>query len=204
MCIHFHKLLCICLSFQLNSKLKQLKTSNTTNPTRTTSQPSQPPSHSNNGSSSATSSAPARNVSGILTRPAASAAVPNGSTTAGHDANHDSWPTLGTGLPLLPSLQHKDEDYGGHSRPRGAAAGLVEPIVKILRRPEHERTSPVVNDRPRQPVKTLQQREQEYAEARLRILGAAQNPEEKPDAQTPAAAAASPSATTTASVHSNE
>lgn len=78
----------------------------------------------------------------------------------------------------LVALLHKEDDYGGHMRRPN------EPIVKILRRPEHERTSPVVNDKPRQPVKTLQQREQEYAEARLRILGAAQSPEEEPNAVT--------------------
>ncbi|XP_067621274.1 PAN2-PAN3 deadenylation complex subunit pan3 [Eurosta solidaginis] len=50
--------------------------------------------------------------------------------------------------------------------------------VKILRRPTQS-MEPRNNDiKPRQPIKTLQQREQEYAEARLRILGSAKNPED--------------------------
>lgn len=51
-----------------------------------------------------------------------------------------------------------------------------EPTVKILKRP----TKDVQNNSDAknfQPKKTLQQREQEYAQARLRILGEAQSPE---------------------------
>lgn len=49
-----------------------------------------------------------------------------------------------------------------------------EPTVKILKRPakEVQNNSDVKNF---QPKKTLQQREQEYAQARLRILGEAQS-----------------------------
>ncbi|XP_063228206.1 SUZ domain-containing protein 1 isoform X6 [Bacillus rossius redtenbacheri] len=60
-----------------------------------------------------------------------------------------------------------------------------EPTVKILKRPQKNmngsKHSVVMNGdaKPRQPVKTLQQREQEYAEARLRILGEARSPEEQ-------------------------
>lgn len=61
-----------------------------------------------------------------------------------------------------------------------------EPTVKILKRPARNNViggadGPVLNgdSKPRQPIKTLQQREQEYAEARLRILGEARSPEEQ-------------------------
>ncbi|KAK4873722.1 hypothetical protein RN001_013082 [Aquatica leii] len=48
-----------------------------------------------------------------------------------------------------------------------------EPTVKILKRPTRNTQS---NDNKiQQPKKTLQQREEEYAQARLRILGEAQN-----------------------------
>lgn len=51
--------------------------------------------------------------------------------------------------------------------------------VKILRRPAQAEERRDINGmRPKQPIKTLKQREQEYAEARLRILGAAKNPED--------------------------
>lgn len=49
-----------------------------------------------------------------------------------------------------------------------------EPTVKILKRPTNDKNSPQLGDqKPKAPIKTLQQREQEYAEARLRILGSA-------------------------------
>ncbi|KAL1138277.1 hypothetical protein AAG570_009966 [Ranatra chinensis] len=54
-----------------------------------------------------------------------------------------------------------------------------EPSVKILRRPTNGCDNLHVNDaKPKQPIKTLQQREIEYAKARLRILGSARSPEE--------------------------
>ncbi|XP_054713274.1 SUZ domain-containing protein 1-like [Uloborus diversus] len=55
------------------------------------------------------------------------------------------------------------------------------PQVKILKRPNDAKTVGVVNDKSpsRQPVKTLKQREAEYAEARLRILGSAHSEEEE-------------------------
>lgn len=63
-----------------------------------------------------------------------------------------------------------------------------EPTVKILKRPQSTGSSHLASGdnvvmngdatKPRQPVKTLQQRELEYAEARLRILGEARSPEE--------------------------
>ncbi|XP_066998121.2 SUZ RNA-binding domain-containing isoform X2 [Anabrus simplex] len=60
-----------------------------------------------------------------------------------------------------------------------------EPTVKILKRPKkcadgNEGGHLLNGDaKPRHPIKTLQQREQEYAEARLRILGEARSPEEQ-------------------------
>lgn len=59
-----------------------------------------------------------------------------------------------------------------------------EPQVKILKRPsasiKQDNGTPIVNGErsSKQPVKTLQQREAEYAEARLRILGSAKSEEE--------------------------
>lgn len=54
-----------------------------------------------------------------------------------------------------------------------------EPTVKILKRPTGERSdNKLAEQKPKAPVKTLQQREQEYAEARLRILGSAKSEEE--------------------------
>ncbi|KAK0174701.1 hypothetical protein PV327_010439 [Microctonus hyperodae] len=59
------------------------------------------------------------------------------------------------------------------------------PTVKILKRPQRDSRGsgdgPLINgDKPKQPIKSLKQREQEYAEARKRILGEERSPEEKP------------------------
>ncbi|XP_047110337.1 SUZ domain-containing protein 1 [Schistocerca piceifrons] len=62
---------------------------------------------------------------------------------------------------------------------------MPEPAVKILKRPQRTAqgngNGHLLNGdtKPRQPVRTLQQREQAYAEARLRILGEARSPEEQ-------------------------
>lgn len=54
------------------------------------------------------------------------------------------------------------------------------PAVKILKRPTNDRANQVaVEQKPKAPIKTLQQREQEYAEARLRILGSAKSEEDE-------------------------
>lgn len=52
-----------------------------------------------------------------------------------------------------------------------------EPTVKILKRPSNEKSKEqlLAESRPKAPIKTLQQREQEYAQARLRILGSAKS-----------------------------
>lgn len=58
-----------------------------------------------------------------------------------------------------------------------------KPTVKILKRPTRDSRGsgdgPLNDDKPKQPIKTLKQREQEYAEARRRILGEEKSPEEK-------------------------
>lgn len=52
-----------------------------------------------------------------------------------------------------------------------------EPTVKILKRPQSNQQLSA-EQKPKAPIKTLQQREQEYAEARLRILGSAKSEED--------------------------
>ncbi|XP_070521475.1 SUZ RNA-binding domain-containing isoform X2 [Cardiocondyla obscurior] len=58
-----------------------------------------------------------------------------------------------------------------------------KPMVKILKRPTADLRGsgdgPLNDDKPKQPIKSLKQREQEYAEARRRILGEEKSPEEK-------------------------
>ncbi|RZC33294.1 SUZ domain-containing protein 1 [Asbolus verrucosus] len=54
-----------------------------------------------------------------------------------------------------------------------------EPTVKILKRPSKESHNTNNDSKVYQPKKTLQQRKQEYAEARLRILGETEKTEEK-------------------------
>ncbi|KAJ6649762.1 SUZ domain-containing protein 1 [Pseudolycoriella hygida] len=57
--------------------------------------------------------------------------------------------------------------------------GPTEPTVKILKRPTFEQQNRAnIDAKPKAPVKTLRQREHEYAQARLRILGAEKSPEE--------------------------
>lgn len=55
-----------------------------------------------------------------------------------------------------------------------------EPTVKILKRPTNDKNNQQLlgEQKPKAPIKTLQQREQEYAEARLRILGSAKSEED--------------------------
>lgn len=56
-----------------------------------------------------------------------------------------------------------------------------EPTVKILKRPTNDKNNQqlLAEQKPKAPIKTLQQREQEYAEARLRILGSAKSAEDE-------------------------
>ncbi|KAG0712718.1 SUZ domain-containing protein 1 [Chionoecetes opilio] len=78
--------------------------------------------------------------------------------------------------PLLPTQVVSCED--GPRTPFSAQ----EPKIMILRRPQQRNpacaTNGIINLRQKQPVKSLEQRQQEYAQARLRILGDAGSAEE--------------------------
>lgn len=77
--------------------------------------------------------------------------------------------------PVMMLLQKPpDESQAGNY-----ASPLVNQTVKILRRPTQSNETRTSDLRPKQPIKSLKQREQEYAEARLRILGSAKNPEDE-------------------------
>lgn len=84
------------------------------------------------------------------------------------------------GIPMMMVIQQKANEYKSTNYSTEAMCS-----VKILRRPvqQHSASSTMNAERPKPPIKTLQQREQEYAEARLRILGSAKNPED--DLETP-------------------
>ncbi|KAH8238942.1 hypothetical protein KR038_009720 [Drosophila bunnanda] len=100
--------------------------------------------------------------------------------------------------PVMMVLHKSTNEYGSASY----ATPTTNQTVKILRRPAQAEERRDTNGmRPKQPIKTLKQREQEYAEARLRILGAAKNPEDDkpaapstPNASGNTSAAAPPSA----------
>lgn len=77
--------------------------------------------------------------------------------------------------PVLMLLQKPPDD----SQSGNYASPLVNQTVKILRRPTQSNESRNSDLKPKQPIKSLKQREQEYAEARLRILGSAKNPEDE-------------------------
>ncbi|KAH8279769.1 hypothetical protein KR054_005128 [Drosophila jambulina] len=77
--------------------------------------------------------------------------------------------------PVMMVLHKSSNEYDSASY----ATPTTNQTVKILRRPAQAEERRDTNGmRPKQPIKTLKQREQEYAEARLRILGAAKNPED--------------------------
>lgn len=77
--------------------------------------------------------------------------------------------------PVMMVLHKPTDEYQGatYTNP------LSTQTVKILRRPTQSSEPRNNGIRPKQPIKTLQQREQEYAEARLRIMGSAKNPEDE-------------------------
>lgn len=60
----------------------------------------------------------------------------------------------------------------------GAQLMAQQPAVKILKRPVGVNGSNSNGECKARPVKTLQQRQQEYEQARLRILGEARSPED--------------------------
>lgn len=76
--------------------------------------------------------------------------------------------------PVMMVLHKPNDEYSSatYTQP------TVNQTVKILRRPTQSSEPRNNGMRPKQPIKTLKQREQEYAEARLRILGSAKNPED--------------------------
>lgn len=76
--------------------------------------------------------------------------------------------------PVMMVLHKPQDEY--HSA--NYTGPIANQTVKILRRPTQSSEPRNNGMRPKQPMKTLQQREQEYAEARLRILGSAKNPED--------------------------
>lgn len=82
--------------------------------------------------------------------------------------------TTGT-APVMMVLHKSASEYDAVNY----ATPINNQTVKILRRPAQAEERRDTNGiRPKQPIKTLQQREQEYAQARLRILGSAKNPED--------------------------
>lgn len=70
-----------------------------------------------------------------------------------------------------PMILMNDDDFRQY--------GPTEPTVKILKRPTQNGEKSQLENKPKPRVKTLQEREQEYAKARLRILGSAKNPDEE-------------------------
>lgn len=81
-------------------------------------------------------------------------------------------PTVDSGRPFSMLLMGDDDCLRTPYAP-------PEPTVKILKRPTNDKNQQLADAKPKAPVKTLQQREQEYAEARLRILGAAKSPDDE-------------------------
>lgn len=55
---------------------------------------------------------------------------------------------------------------------------MPEPAIRILRRPSPQAGGHLNGESRARPVKTLEQRQKEYEEARLRILGEARSPED--------------------------
>ncbi|VVD05831.1 unnamed protein product, partial [Leptidea sinapis] len=60
----------------------------------------------------------------------------------------------------------------------GSQCMMPEPAIRILRRPSSLSSGQLNGENRARPVKTLQQRQKEYEEARLRILGEARSPED--------------------------
>lgn len=60
----------------------------------------------------------------------------------------------------------------------GSQCVMPEPTIRILKRPTNSPGGPLNGESRARPVKTLEQRQKEYEEARLRILGEARSPED--------------------------
>ncbi|XP_038209808.1 SUZ domain-containing protein 1-like [Zerene cesonia] len=60
----------------------------------------------------------------------------------------------------------------------GSQCIMPEPAIRILKRPSSMSSGQLNGENRARPVKTLEQRQKEYEEARLRILGEARSPED--------------------------
>ncbi|KAG6449025.1 SUZ domain-containing protein 1 [Manduca sexta] len=60
----------------------------------------------------------------------------------------------------------------------GSQCIMPEPAIRILKRPSSSGSGQLNGESRARPVKTLEQRQKEYEEARLRILGEARSPED--------------------------
>ncbi|XP_026761858.1 SUZ domain-containing protein 1 [Galleria mellonella] len=60
----------------------------------------------------------------------------------------------------------------------GSQCVMPEPAIRILKRPSSSASGQLNGESRARPVKTLEQRQKEYEEARLRILGEARSPED--------------------------
>ncbi|XP_059059734.1 SUZ domain-containing protein 1 [Achroia grisella] len=60
----------------------------------------------------------------------------------------------------------------------GSQCVMPEPAIRILKRPSSSASGQLNGESRSRPVKTLEQRQKEYEEARLRILGEARSPED--------------------------
>lgn len=60
----------------------------------------------------------------------------------------------------------------------GSQCVMPVPAIRILKRPSSSASGQLNGESRARPVKTLEQRQKEYAEARLRILGEARSPED--------------------------
>ncbi|CAG9786552.1 unnamed protein product [Diatraea saccharalis] len=60
----------------------------------------------------------------------------------------------------------------------GSQCVMPEPAIRILKRPSSSGSGQMNGENRARPVKTLEQRQKEYQEARLRILGEARSPED--------------------------
>lgn len=60
----------------------------------------------------------------------------------------------------------------------GPQCAMPEPAIRILKRPSSLGSGQQNGEARARPVKTLEQRQKEYQEARLRILGEARSPED--------------------------
>ncbi|KAJ8687348.1 hypothetical protein QAD02_023142 [Eretmocerus hayati] len=115
------------------------------------------------------------------------------------DDVYDSWEEMEDSGALdkkLQALNVNPEDENSTSRQHNTDTRIIilgdetmrtqympKQAVKILKRPDRQEGPMLNGDKPKQPIKSLKQREQEYAEARKRILGEEKSPEELLEAE---------------------